>query len=147
MDFSAALHAGLSAELTVQVDGENSASAWGSGNLPVFATPAMIAMMEGASAAAVRDHLPPGYSTVGVELQVKHLAATPQGMEVRARGELTEVSGRRLQFRVEAWDQGGRIGEGTHTRFIIEQDRFLKKTQEKLNLFQNQPGFGTGSKN
>jgi predicted thioesterase len=131
MDFSELLPAGLSAELTGTVDAENCASAWGSGNLPVFATPAMIALMEGASAAAVRDRLPPGWDTVGVEVRVTHLSATPLGMNVRSRGELTEVSGRRIRFTVEAWDEAGKIGEGTHTRHIIERDRFLEKTREK----------------
>jgi predicted thioesterase len=132
MDFNGMLEIGLAAELTVEVREENTASAWGSGNLPVFATPAMIALMEGAAAAAVQAKLPPGCSTVGTELNVKHLAATPQGMEVRARGELTGQDGRRLRFTVEAWDRGGKIGEGTHSRFIVENGRFLKKAGEKL---------------
>ncbi|MDR1444658.1 MAG: thioesterase family protein [Treponema sp.] len=132
MNFGESLYTGLSAELTITVTGENSASAWGSGNLPVFATPAMIALMESASAAAVQDKLPPGYSTVGAEVKVRHLSATPQGMEVRARGELTEINGRRLSFKVEAWDDAGKIGEGSHERFIIENQPFLKKTGEKL---------------
>jgi predicted thioesterase len=131
MDFNETLPTGLSAELTATVTGENTASAWGSGNLPVFATPAMIALMEGASAAAVQGALPPGCSTVGIELKVKHLSATPLGMEVRARGELAGQSGRLLRFTVEAWDEAGKIGEGTHARFIIENESFLKKTQEK----------------
>jgi predicted thioesterase len=132
MNDSETLHIGLSAELTAQVTEENSASAWGSGNLPVFATPAMIALMEGASAAAVQDSLPPGCSTVGTELKVRHLSATPVGLEVRARGELAGQDGRRLSFKVEAWDPAGKIGEGVHERFIVENERFLKKTREKI---------------
>ncbi|GHV17161.1 thioesterase [Spirochaetia bacterium] len=109
----------------------NTASAWGSGGLDVYATPAMVALMEGACVAAADQMLPAGYSTVGTELRVKHLAATPLGMTVRAAGELLEVDGRRLVFRVEAHDEAGKIGEGTHERFIIEDEKFIKKTNEK----------------
>ncbi|MDR2136232.1 MAG: thioesterase family protein [Treponema sp.] len=132
MNIGEPLHPGLSAELATQVTEENSASAWGSGNLPVFATPAMIALMESASAAAVQDKLPPGCSTVGTELKVRHLSATPVGLEVRARGELLGQDRRRLSFKVEAWDPAGKIGEGTHERFIVENEHFLKKTREKM---------------
>jgi predicted thioesterase len=131
MDTSETLNPGLSATLSARVTEENVAAAWGSGNLPVFATPAMIALMESAAAAAVQDKLPPGCSTVGTELKVRHLSPTPVGLEVRAVAELVEQDRRRLSFKVEAWDPAGKIGEGTHERFIVENDRFLKKARER----------------
>jgi predicted thioesterase len=125
------LKPGLRAEKTETVTAGNTAEAWGSGGLPVYATPAMIALMEGAAAAAVQEQLPQGFSTVGTELNVKHLSASPLGMEIRALGELTGAEGRRLRFKVEAYDRAGKIGEGFHERFIIENESFLKKTREK----------------
>lgn len=131
MDFNALLPPGLRAEKTETVTAALTASAWGSGGLQVFATPAMIALMELAARSAVDHLLPEGWSTVGTELNVKHLAATPLGMEVRAGAELLEIEGRRLLFKVEAFDGTDRIGEGTHSRFIVENERFLKKISEK----------------
>jgi predicted thioesterase len=131
MDFDTLLQPGMRGEKTEKVSDENTAESWGSGGLPVYATPAMIALMEGAAARAVQDKLPAGWSTVGTELNVKHLSASPLGLTVKALGELLEVDGRRLCFRVEALDSAGKIGEGTHERFIVENERFLKKTAEK----------------
>ncbi|MDR2247715.1 MAG: thioesterase family protein [Treponema sp.] len=131
MDFITLLAPGMKGELHETVTSDNTAESWGSGGLPVYATPSMIALMEGASVAATDPALPAGFSTVGTEVTVKHLAATPPGMTVRAAGELLEISGRRLLFRVEAWDEAGKIGEGTHERFIVENEKFLKKTQAK----------------
>jgi predicted thioesterase len=130
----ALLRPGLRAEKAETVTNENTAEAWGSGGLPVYATPAMIALMEGAAVAAVQDSLPQGFSTVGTELNVKHLSASPVGMEIRAFGELVETDSRRLRFKVEAYDKAGKIGEGFHERFIVENERFLKKTGEKTVL-------------
>jgi predicted thioesterase len=131
MDFDTLLKPGMRGELRETVTAGNTAESWGSGGLPVYATPSMIALMEGASLAAVDPSLPAGFSTVGTELNVKHLAATPPGMTVRAAGELLAIDGRRLLFRVEAWDEAGKIGEGTHSRFIVENEKFLKKTRQK----------------
>ena len=131
MDFSSVLRPGLRAEKTETVSDTLTASAWGSGGLPVFATPAMIALMELTALSAVDPLLPEGWSTVGTELQVRHLAATPPGMEVRCTAELLALEGRRLLFKVEAFDEAGRIGEGTHHRFIVENSRFLQKINEK----------------
>jgi predicted thioesterase len=131
MEPNTQLKPGLRAEKTETVTGKNTAEAWGSGGLPVYATPAMIALMEGAAVAVVQDCLPQGFSTVGTELNVKHLSASPPGMEIRALAELIEVDGRRLRFKVEAYDQAGKIGEGFHERFAVENERFLKKTREK----------------
>jgi predicted thioesterase len=91
----------------------------------------MTALMEGACVAAVDHLLPEGFATVGTELAIKHSAASPLGMEVRAEGELLELNGRELVFRVAAFDKAGMIGEGTHRRFIIDTRRFLKKLEER----------------
>lgn len=125
------LKTGLRCEKTETVTHENTALAWGSGGLPVYATPAMAALMEMASAAAVAAELPKGFSTVGTELNIKHLAATPPGMEVRAVAELIKTEGRRLLFRVEAFDGAGKIGEGVHGRFIVEDERFMQKAAKR----------------
>jgi predicted thioesterase len=131
MDFDDLLQPGLAGEKIEAVTENNTAESWGSGGLPVYATPSMIALMEGAAVNAVDKLLPPGWSTVGTALEVKHLAATPAGLEVRAAAELLEINGRRLRFRVEAFDGLDKIGEGYHDRFIVENERFLKKTFEK----------------
>jgi predicted thioesterase len=125
------IQTGLKAEKTEKVSGNNIASAWGSGGLPVFATPAMIALMEHTALSAVDPFLPEGWSTVGTELKVRHLAATPEGMTVRCEAELCEIDGRRLLFKVQSFDDAGVIGEGTHERCIVENERFLTKTGEK----------------
>jgi predicted thioesterase len=131
MDFDS-IKPGLKAEKTFTVDEKNTAASWGSGGLPVFATPAMIALMEFTSLSAVQPLLPEGSSTVGTELNVKHLAASPLGSEIRCTAELIEVDRRRLVFKVEAFDETDKIGEGTHGRFIVDNDRFLKKIQQKI---------------
>ena len=131
MDFTGFLLPGLSAEKTTTVTDKNTATAWGSGGLDVFATPAMIAFMELASLSAVDHLLPQGWSTVGTELNVKHLSATPLGIKISARAELLSINGRALLFKVEAFDEDGKIGEGTHSRFIVENERFLAKLEKK----------------
>ena len=133
MDFANALKPGLQAKKTDTVTERNTANAWGSGLLAVYATPAMIALMEAAAHSAVAPLLPQGWSTVGTELNVKHSSATPMGMEVSARAELLSVDGRSLVFKVEAFDEAGKIGEGVHGRFIIENERFVAKTAGKKN--------------
>ena len=109
---------------------ENTAAAVGSGALPVFATPYMIALMENAACNAIADGLEEGQSSVGTKLDVSHDAATPVGMHVTARAELVEVDRRRLVFRVTAEDAGP-IGQGTHERFLIMADKFLAKAEAK----------------
>ena len=130
MDFSS-IKPGLRTQKTQIVTEQFTASALGSGGLAVFATPAMIAFMEMTALSAVDPLLPAGWSTVGTEINVKHLSATPTGMEVRCEAELLEVDGRRLLFRVEAFDGAGKIGEGTHGRYIVENERFLQRVNEK----------------
>jgi predicted thioesterase len=91
----------------------------------------MIALMEEAAINAVDSKLPDGYATVGIHLDIKHIAATPVGMNVTARAEITGIDGRKLAFRVEAFDESEKIGEGTHQRFIIELDRFRERAGKK----------------
>ncbi|MDR0567967.1 MAG: thioesterase family protein [Spirochaetaceae bacterium] len=129
MDFD--LKIGRTGEKTAEVTDRNTAAAMGSGGLPVFATPAMIALMEAACVAAGDPALPEGFSSVGTALNATHTAATPVGMTVRAKAVLTETAGRELRFAVEAFDDAGKIGEASHTRFIIENEKFLKKTLAK----------------
>lgn len=126
-----ALSPGLVGELRLRVGPEHTAEAIGSGGVRVFSTPHMIGLMEGAAATAVQPHLGPGQTTVGTLVDIRHLAATPVGMEVVARAVLAEVDGRRLVFRVEAHDEKEKIGEGRHERFIVQLDRFLERVEQK----------------
>ena len=111
----------------------NSAAAVGSGLLPVFATPAMVALMEQTSWKSVAPYLNEGEGTVGTSLNISHSAATPLGMKVWCESELTEVDRRRLLFHVTCYDEAGVIGEGTHERFIIGNEKFLAKAEQKKN--------------
>ena len=131
MDFNEILKPGLQAQKDETVTDGNTAAALGSGGLAVYATPAMIALMECTALSAVDLLLPQGWSTVGTELKVKHLSATPLDMKVHAKAELLSIDGRALSFKVEAFDEAGKIGEGTHGRFIIESEKFMAKTREK----------------
>lgn len=110
---------------------DNTARAAGSGLVPVFATPWMVALMENAAVQAVQGALDPEKGTVGTRLDVTHDAATPLGMRVWAEAELIAAEGRRLTFSVTAYDEVGKIGGGTHERFVIQTDKFLARTQAK----------------
>lgn len=103
----------------------------GSGGVEVYGTPAMIALLEMAAVNAVDHLLPDGTVSVGTHLDVRHLAPTPQGVEVHAKAELTEVSGRRLTFRVEAFDPTEKIGEGTHQRVAVEASKLVGRATAK----------------
>jgi predicted thioesterase len=127
----AELKAGIKGNGSVVVVEENTARAMGSGQLPVFATPAMIALMEKTASESVLECLEEGCGSVGTSLNVKHVSATPLGMEVSCESELVEVDGRRLVFSVKAFDEAGLIGEGTHERFVIKNESFLKKAEGK----------------
>jgi len=116
---------------TTKVHPGNTAKAVGSGSVDVFATPMMVALMEEAAINALQ--LEPGQASVGISLDVKHTAATPVGMEVRAEAELIEIDRRRLVFKVAAYDEVEQIGSGIHERFIIDLDAFMSKAQNKLN--------------
>jgi len=126
------LKPGITCEKTETVTEKNTALEYGSGTVDVYATPAMVALMENASFSCVDPHLPAGHLTVGTFVDVKHLAATPIGMKVRARAELVLVQGKRLEFKIEAFDEKEKIGEGTHGRYIINQEKFMAKAEEKL---------------
>lgn len=125
------LVAGLTGEVETIVTEADTAARWGSGLVPVFGTPALVGLMEGAAVQALAGHLPPGQTSVGGRMNVRHLAPTPVGMRVRARAELLEVQGRRLMFRVEAWDEAEQIGEATHERFVIDKERFVAQAKAK----------------
>jgi fluoroacetyl-CoA thioesterase len=119
---------GITGKAEALVNEGNTAKAMGSGNLEVFATPAMIALMEKAATLAVKDCLPEESSTVGTMINVKHIAASPIGMSIFAQATLIEADGKRLLFSVEAFDGKDRIGEGQHERFIIDVDKFMVRT-------------------
>ena len=123
---------GMSGRAQARVSRENTALAAGSGTLPVFATPWMCALMEQAAWTAIAPALEEGESSVGTKLDISHLSATPVGMEVRAESQVTLVDGKRIEFHVAAYDEKGLIGQGTHERFIIRDERFLAKAQKKL---------------
>jgi len=125
------INPGVSAELTHLVADADTASHWGSGGLPVFSTPALVGLMESAAVTALTGHLPPGQTTVGGHIDVHHLAATPVGMTVRARAVLSCVEGRKLVFKVQAWDEVELIGEAEHDRFMIDEAKFLEKAGAK----------------
>lgn len=116
----------------ITVEQKDTALSHSSGSLEVFATPAMIALMENTAMNAVSSFLAEGEATVGTEINVKHLSATPIGGQVTCEAELTEIDGRRLVFKVTAWDNKGVIGEGSHQRFIIKTEKFMAKAKEKL---------------
>lgn len=125
------LKPGIKGRQEVTVTEGNTAAALGSGLLDVFATPAMITLMECTAWKSVADQLEEGEGTVGTHLDVAHLSATPLGMRVYCESELTEVDGRRLVFRVAAYDEAGLIGEGTHERFIVKNEKFQAKAEAK----------------
>ena len=103
------------------------AKAMGSGELPVYATPAMVTLVEETAWKSVAPALEPGQGTVGTKLDLAHLAATPLGRKVRCETELIEIDRRRLTFSAVIYDEAGKIGEGTHERFIVDNERFLAK--------------------
>ncbi len=121
------LEIGLRYESRTTVSTVNSAKTLGSGDMDVFATPAMVALMENAAMLAVAAELPEGSATVGTQMNTSHIKASPLGAVITASAELTAVDGRKLTFAVKAWDEKGVIGEGEHTRFVVDRARFLSK--------------------
>ena len=122
---------GLKGTVKETVNDNNTAAKVGSGSLQVFATPMMIALMEKASCVAINDYLDEGNTTVGTMVNVEHVAATPLGMEVTVTATVTAVEGRKISFSVEAFDEAGLIGKGTHDRFIVNAEKFTAKTNAK----------------
>src|SRR5687768_504601 len=122
---------GMIGEQTLLVTYDHSARRFGSGSIDVFATPAMIALMESAALAAIESALDEGTTSVGTFIEVRHLAASLIGAEVHARAEVTAIEGREVHFKVQAWDEHDLIGEGTHTRFIIDVARFMNRIESK----------------
>lgn len=123
------LEKGLSAQSKTTVDRGNVAATMGSGDLQVFATPAMVALMENAAMTAVAGHLPEGSTTVGAEMNVTHIKPSGIGAEIVASAVLTEVDGRKLTFNVGARDGESVIGEGIHVRFIVDREKFMSKVK------------------
>lgn len=123
------LEQGLSARSIATVTAENTAVSMGSGDLPVFATPAMVALMENAAMQAVAGELPEGATTVGAEMNVTHIKPSGLGAAVTATAVLTAVEGRKLTFNVGARDAEGMIGEGVHVRYIVDRARFMEKVR------------------
>ena len=123
---------GMTGEAFNEVERADTAYEVGSGSLLVYATPCMVALMEGAACNALEGCLKEEQTTVGIELNIKHIAATPVGMEVKAVAEVTAVEERIISFNITAYDESGKIGEGTHKRAIVTSQKFLDKTYSKL---------------
>lgn len=128
------LEVGIKHTKTEKVEEKNTAGALGSGLLPVYATPAMILLLESACAESVAAELEEGFTTVGTKLDIEHVAATPVGMDVTCECELCEIDRRRLVFKVEITDKAGVIGRGTHERFIVASEKFMAKVNAKSEL-------------
>ena len=123
---------GMKGEASTLVEKEDTAQYVGSGSLLVYATPCLAALMEGAACAAIEEALPQGQTSVGTALNLEHLSATPVGVDVRASAEVTAVDGRKITFAITAFDEAGEIGRATHTRVLVNSEKFLEKTYQKL---------------
>ena len=123
---------GMTAQVETIVEKEDTAQLVGSGALLVYAPPCMVALMEGAACEAIAEGLGEGETSVGTELNIQHVSATPVGLEGYAKAEVTAVEGKVITFQVEAFDEAGAIGKGTHKRVVVNSQRFLEKTYTKL---------------
>ena len=123
---------GMKGEAFTDVSREDTAKEVRSGELLVYATPCMVALMEGAACEAIADALSEGQTTVGTALNIEHISATPVGLEVRAEAEVTAVEGKVITFSVRAFDEAGQIGHGTHKRVVIASQKFLERAYTKL---------------
>lgn len=131
MSLTGNIKLGLVGTAQVEVNEQNTAIACGSGGINVYATPAMIGLMEKAALSSVEPLLPEGYSTVGTKVNVEHVAATPIGGNVRAHAKLLEIDGRRLVFDVRAHDDIRLVGQGVHERFIVHSEQFLQRVTKQ----------------
>ncbi|HJW91390.1 MAG TPA: thioesterase family protein [Anaerolineales bacterium] len=131
VDLDNLIHPGMNREETFQVEERYAALSVGSGTARVLATPWMITFMERVSHHLLAEHLPEGYSSVGIHVDVRHLAPTPVGMAVRIRSEVSEVNGFQVAFLVQSWDDIELVGEGRHQRMVIEEARFLRRVEKK----------------
>ena len=127
-----AIEIGIKGLAQALVEQEDTAKTVGSGDLLVYATPCMVALMEGAACESIAPFLADGESSVGTMMNVSHTSATPVGMEVRAESVVTAIDGRKITFEIVAYDECGQIGKAVHERVIIKADRFLKKTYAKI---------------
>ena len=123
---------GMKAEVFSFVEKEDTAKEVGSGSLLVYATPCMVALMEGAACEAIEEAMGDDKTSVGTELNIQHISATPVGMDVRAEAVVTAVDGKGITFEIHAYDESGEIGRGTHKRVIVSTQKFLEKTYNKL---------------
>ena len=126
------LKPGLEGYAETMVEAADTALEVGSGDLRVYATPCLAALMEGAACECLEGLLPEDQTSVGISLDLRHTAATPVGMEVHARAVLTAVEGKQLTFQITASDEAGEIGSATHERVVVNTERFLQKTYDKL---------------
>lgn len=125
------LQPGVIGEVQHRVTPDTFASRWGNPGIEVLATPVVVGWLEDAAIHAVQPYLEPGQGSVGTMVSMKHLAATPAGMTVRATATVTEVDGRRIRFAVEAHDEKEKIAEGEHERFIVNMAKFLDRVAQK----------------
>ena len=123
---------GMKGEVGTVVEREDTALEVGSGSLLVYATPCMVALMEGSACEAIEEALGEDKTTVGIELNIQHTSATPVGLEVRAEAEVTAVDGKIITFELKAFDETGEIGKGTHKRAIVPVQKFPDKAYAKL---------------
>lgn len=131
VNISECIKIGVVGEATFHVQDEHMAVHVGSGSSRVLATPWMIAFMERVSHRMMTDCLPEGYTSVGIQVDVKHLAASPIGSTIRVVSEIQSVDGLQVTFAVQAWDEFDKIGEGTHKRYVVDLKRFLEKVDSK----------------
>lgn len=124
---------GIKGKNTITVTENMTAKKMGSGELSVYATPSMIALMENTAYKSVEEYLEKGQGTVGTYIDIKHLSATPVGMEIVCETKLIEIDRKKLVFEVKAYDKSGCIGEGIHERFIIDNEKFINKAENKKN--------------
>ena len=123
---------GIRNRISKNVTKDMTAQALGSGELPVLATPAMVALIEETCWRSVAAELEDGQGTVGTSLNISHLSPTPVGMNFACESELVEIDGRKLTFKIDVYDEQSHIGEGTHERFIVDNERFLEKADSKI---------------